>query len=127
MLKQPIKYIDFNGEEREENFYFYISQPELVDMNLKGEGLDEKIRNIINAKDTGKLITMFKELILKAYGEKSEDGRVFEKSEEISRKFSRTAAYEKLYNTLTTDADTAAKFIKAILPSDLMDKIPDLK
>ena len=45
-------------------------------------------------------LMIFKDLILKAYGEKSADGRRFIKSKELSEAFSQTEAYSILYMNL---------------------------
>lgn len=34
MLKKTIKYVDYNDEEREEDFYFNLTKAELTQMQL---------------------------------------------------------------------------------------------
>jgi hypothetical protein len=77
------------------------------------------IQKIVAAQDSPAIIKVFKELILKAYGEKSPDGKRFIKSDEISTAFSQTEAYSQLFMELATDADAAAKFVNGIIPVDL--------
>jgi len=50
-----------------------------------------------------------------AYGEKSDDGRRFMKSEEISRGFMETPAYEVLFEKLVTDAGAASEFVNRVM------------
>ena len=124
MITKTIKYTDYNGKEREEDFMFNLSQAELTEMELGiKEGLAEKIRNIVEAQDTPEIIKIFKDLILKAYGEKSVDGRRFVKVSDagvpLSIGFSQTEAYSKLFMELATDADAAAKFVNGIVPGDI--------
>ena len=124
MITKTIKYTDYNGKEREEDFMFNLSQAELTEMELGiKEGLAEKIKNIVEAQDTPEIIKIFKELILKAYGEKSVDGRRFVKVSDagvpLSIGFSQTEAYSKLFMELATDADAAAKFVNGIVPGDI--------
>ena len=98
MLKKTIKYTDYNGVERKEDFYFHLTKPELIEMQFSTDGgLDEKIRKIFMAQDGRAIMNIFKELILKAYGEKSDDGRRFIKSKELSEAFAQTEAYTELY------------------------------
>ena len=119
MLKKTITYTDYNGTERTEDFYFNLSKAEIMEMELSTEGgLSEMIQKIIAAQDAPAIIKIFKELILKAYGEKSPDGKRFIKSDEISTAFSQTEAYSKLFMELATDADAAAKFVNGIIPVD---------
>lgn len=123
MLKKTITYTDYNGTERTENFYFNLSKAELMDMQLGTVGgFDTMIQNIIDAKDVPTLMKIFKDIIFKAYGEKSADGKRFVKSEEISKAFSETEAYSVLFMELITDAKAAAAFINGLIPQDLAEK-----
>ena len=125
MRKETITYFDYNGVERTENFYFNLSKAEVLEMEMTtAGGLAEMIQNIIDAKDQPAIIKIFKDLILKAYGEKSADGKRFVKSEEISTAFSQTEAYSILFMKLATDADAAAKFVNSIVPVDVSDVTP---
>ena len=118
MLKKTITYRDFEGVERKEDHYFHFSDSEIMEMeNSVAGGLANKLTRIIEAQDGPEIMKNFKEIILKAYGIKSADGRRFEKSEEISTAFSQTGAYDKLFIELVTDAKAAADFINAIVPN----------
>lgn len=117
MIKKTINYVDYKGNEREEDFYFNLSKPELMEMELTTKGgMSEYLEKIVKAQSKEELIKWFKIIILKAYGEKSEDGRRFIKSDEISTAFSQTGAFEKLYMELITDDKKASDFINAIIP-----------
>jgi len=124
MLSKNIKYTDYNGVEREEKFLFNLSKAELMEMELGTTGgLAETIKTIISTQDTPKIIKIFKDLVLKAYGEKSADGKRFikvdEKGNPLSVAFSQTEAYSNLFMELATDAKAAADFIRGIIPSDI--------
>lgn len=124
MLKKTIKYNDYNGVERNEDFYFNLSQAELMEMEMSTTGgLTETIERIVQTQDAPAIIKIFKDLVLKAYGEKSADGKRFMKSEEISTAFSQTEAYSVLFMELATDADAAAEFIKGIVPAEAAKQI----
>lgn len=117
MLKRTIKYTDYKGNERTEDFYFNMSKAELAEMELTTDGgMTDYIDKIIKASDQAQIVMLFKELILKSYGEKSEDGRRFVKSKEISEAFSQTEAYSILFMELASDADKAAEFVNGIVP-----------
>ena len=123
MLKKTIKYTDYNGEERVEDFYFNLTKAEIMEMELSvSGGFAEMIEKIISEKDGPAITKVFKEMILKAYGEKSPDGKRFIKSEELSSAFSQTEAYSDLFMELATDADAAASFVNGIMPKG-MDKL----
>lgn len=120
MLKKKITYTDFDGNKHSDDFFFNLSKPEVLEMNFEKEGgMRGYIERITREHDQGKLLGIFKELILKSYGEKSADGLRFEKSEEISRRFSHTRAYEELYMELVNSDEAAAAFINGIVPIDV--------
>lgn len=121
MLKKTITYIDYNGVEQSEDFYFNLTKAELIELELAhAGGLSESLKRIVAAQDGNAIIREFKNIILKAYGERSEDGKRFVKSDEISARFAATEAYSVLFVQLVTDADEAAKFVSAVMPQDLM-------
>lgn len=118
MLKKTITYTDYNEVERTEDFYFNLTKAELMEMEMGAVGgLSGMIEKIVSAKDAPAIIKVFKELVLKAYGEKSADGKRFIKSKEISDAFSQTEAYSQLFMELATDADAASKFVNGIAPN----------
>lgn len=120
MLKKTITYIDFDGNERTEDFYFNLSKAEIMEMELSMPGgMAQMLNKIVAAQDGEKIIKIFKEIILKAYGEKSPDGKRFIKSEELSTAFSQTEAFSQLFVELATNADAAAKFVNGIIPADI--------
>ena len=124
MITETIKYTDYNGVEKEEKFLFNLSKAELMEMEMGTTGgLTEMIQKIIETQDAPSIIKIFKELILKAYGEKSADGKRFIKVNDqgvpLSIGFSQTEAYSQLFMKLATDADAAAKFVRGIVPGDL--------
>lgn len=124
MLKKTIKYTDYNGVERNEDFYFNLSKAEIMDMQLgKTGGLADFISTLVKTQNVPEIIRIFKEIILKAYGEKSADGKRFMKvdsdGQPLSLGFSETEAFSDLYMELATDSKAAAEFINGIVPSDM--------
>ena len=124
MLKKTITYTDYNGIERTEDFYFNLTKAEVMEMEMSTTGgLAEMINRIVAAQDAPAIIKIFKDLVLKAYGEKSLDGKRFVKVDPngtpLSVAFSQTEAYSNLFMELATDADAAAKFVNGIVPADM--------
>jgi hypothetical protein len=122
MLKKPITYTDYNGVERTEDFYFNLTKAEVMEIELSTSGgLTEMISRIVAAQDAPAIIKIFKELVLKAYGEKSPDGKYFLKEDKDGRPladaFKQTEAYSQLFMELATDAEAAAAFCNGIIPS----------
>ncbi len=120
MYVKEIEYTDFNGVTRKEKFYFNLTKAEILDMELgKTGGLTEYIQKILAAQDTPEIMALFKKLLLKSYGVKSDDGRRFIKNDQIREDFEQTQAFSDLYMTLALDDNEAAKFVNAIVPADM--------
>lgn len=121
MLKKTITYKDWNDLDRSEDHYFNLNKLEVVKMqaSVKG-GYDVQLKAIAAGMNGAGIMQFFEDLIKTSYGEKSDDGRRFMKSEEISRAFMETRAYEALFEELITNAGAAAEFVKAIMPPDIV-------
>lgn len=118
MHKEVIIYNDLNGVQRTEDFYFDLSKPEIVKMQASTKGgYDVQLRSIAASLDGAKIMDFFENFISKSYGVKSEDGRRFMKSDEISRSFMETPAYEVLFEKLVMDDKYAADFVNAVMRS----------
>lgn len=127
MLKKTITYSDYNGVERTEDFYFNLSKAEVMEMEMSTSGgLAEMITRVVSAQDTPSIVKIFKDLVLKAYGVKSPDGRRFMKSEELATEFSQTEAYSILFMELATDAKAAADFVNGVIPNENKETKPVL-
>ena len=124
MYKIREKYEDYDGNERVEEFYFNLTKAEITDMELTTEGgMSTMLNRIIAAKDTSKLIAVFKDLILRSYGQKSPDGRRFIKSDELTKEFTETPAYSQIYLRLATDDKAATEFVNNVIPKDLQKEV----
>lgn len=130
MIAKTVKYKDFNGVEREEKYFFNLTEAEVTEMehSVNG-GLGESIKQIVAAQDNVQLIKIFKELLLKSYGEKSLDGKRFRKTDDkgvpLSIAFSETEAFSTLFMELANDDVKAAEFVNGIMPSTLNEKAKD--
>lgn len=118
MLKKSIKYTDFNGVERNEDFYFNLSKAELMEMQLATDGgLDAKIKEIVNKQNVPEIVSLFKTIILKSVGVKSDDGKRFIKNQDIRDAFEQSEAFSELFMELAANAEKAESFIKAVMPA----------
>ena len=126
MVIKKIKYTDFNGVKREEEFMFNLTEAEITEMELMTDGgLSDSIKKIISAQDTPEIIKTFKMLLLKSYGEKSADGRRFIKSEELTEAFTQTNAYSQFFMELATDDKAAIAFINGIIPDSMRERVAE--
>ena len=120
MFKKTVTYTDFNDVERTEDFYFNLTKAEVLEMQLgTAGGFSDMVQRVIDAKDTPQLIKIFKDLVLKAYGEKSPDGKRFVKNPEIAEAFAQTNAYSEIFMELATDDKAASAFVNGITPQGL--------
>lgn len=119
MLKKTIEFTDYNGNPRKEDFFFNLSKAEVAEMNFSTSGgLAQMLTDMVAAQNMPKLAAIFKDILLKAYGVKSPDGRRFIKSKAISEEFSQTEAYSILYMELLSDetGKAIADFLEGVLP-----------
>ncbi len=121
MIKETITYTDLNGVERTEDFYFDLSKPEVVRMQASTKGgYDVQLKSVASGSNGALIMEFFENFLKSAYGEKSDDGRRFMKSEEISRAFMETPAYEVLFEKLVTDSTAAAEFVNKVMRADAL-------
>ena len=120
MIKKNITYTDYNGVTRTEPFYFNLSKSELMEMEFGTVGgFTDMVQKVVATQDLPSLIKIFKDFVLKSYGIKSDDGRRFEKSEELATAFSQTEAYTTLFMELATDSKAASEFINGVVPAEV--------
>ena len=123
MIKKTITYVDYNGEERKEDYFFNLTKAEVMEMQLsKAESFSEYLKDIIAAKDVPAIADIFKKIILKSYGERSIDGRMFRKiavdGHKLADDFAQTEAFSELYTELATNEQKADEFIRGVLPKE---------
>lgn len=117
MIKKTITYVDYDGNQRTEDFYFNLNKVELMEMHVSEQGgLEATVKALIASQDNKRIMEIFKELLLKAYGTKSLDGKRFIKSDEARVAFLQSEAYTELFMELATDAEAAAAFVNGIVP-----------
>lgn len=121
MIKQTITYTDYNGNERTEEYWFNLSKAELLrlETTTKG-GFQKTLENAVASEDNYRIIEVFEDLIKRAIGMKTLDGKYFKKSKEFTEDFVQSEAYSTLLFDLLQDAEKANAFIRGIMPNDLL-------
>ena len=123
MVKETITYIGFDDLGREEDFYFNLNKTELMEAELSVPGgLSVAFEKAIKAKNVAAVVFMFRDLLWRAYGEKTPDGRGFHKSPQLTQAFVETPAYDKLFMELVTSEDKARVFLDNLMPKDLLEE-----
>lgn len=129
MLAKEITYTDLNGNERTNTYYFNLTKAELIEYDAMFEdGVFNYLTMLMKNQEKmkGKIISVFKDLILRSYGEKTEAGR-FIKSQELRESFAASEAYSELFMEITSSEDAATNFISAIIPKVPVEDKKDAK
>lgn len=138
MLKEIVTYEDFNGETQTEELHFNLMKHELTDLAFDlpqdvSDAVTNNSKEITSEEAAAKLVEklggkgvfqFIKELLLKAYGVKSEDGKRFIKNDLLRDEFAQSMAFDAMLDKLMSDDNKASDFVNAIIPSSLADKIP---
>lgn len=127
MLKKKIKYVDYNGESREEEYFFNMSESELSEWQYSVKGtLSSKIKDAIDTQNEPEIMKIYKDLILRSYGEKSSDGKRFRKKDDngvpLANAFYETEAFSSLFTELLSDEQKANEFVEGVLPKNISSK-----
>lgn len=126
MLKRTVTFTNYDGEEVTQDFYFNLTNAEIVEMELSTPGgLSTMLQRIVNTKNIPETVKLFKEIMLKAYGQKSADGNHFIKNQQLTDEFVSSPAFSELYMELAFDSDAATKFINGVIPADAASKIQE--
>lgn len=144
MIKRVITYKDFDGKERIEDAYFNLTKSEMIEFALDlPENVSDTVREKPETMDVDKtalklsdmlgkkgVYNFIKDLVLKSYGVRKDEGRRFAKLDDNGRplwiEFSQTMAYETIMEEFRTNDIEAAKFIQALIPGDVTDKMPNV-
>lgn len=123
MLKKRIKYTDYNGVEKEKDFFFNLKKSELVDLAYKTPGgFINYINKITEANDESALWKAFRDVVVMSYGEKSDDGERFIKTPELAAAFEQTEAFSELIMELIEQDGAAESFINSVMPKDISEQ-----
>lgn len=128
MLRKEVEYKDFDGNDRKDVLWFHLNEVEITEMDLETSGgLVKYMESIIDTNDVNQLIAIFKDLLIRSYGERSMDGKHFYKDDKIRNEFVSSAAYPVLYMEMVSDADKAIEFINGIVPSNIREQMAKIE
>lgn len=145
MHKKTVTYRDFNNVERTEDLYFNLTKTEMIEFALElpdgvSDTVDKDPEKMDTEKAASKIASMLgtkgvfkfiKDLILKSYGVRKDEGRRFAKTDEDGRplyiEFSQTMAFEAIMDEFTSNDIAAAEFVNAVIPSNAGNKTISVK
>lgn len=124
MYKKTITYTNLNGDTITEVLFFKLSRKEALKIMNKyiGTDYDKKvvtdfISKVTKTKDVMTIISFIEDIILSAYGEKSEDGNRFIQTKEVKDKFESSIAYAELFERFITNSDELKEFVDNVASS----------
>lgn len=125
MHKETINYVDYNGTERSEDFYFNMNKAEVIKWatNKDNAYLPQTIQRLINEGDLGSLYDIYTDLVKQSYGVKSDDGKVFVKDPEIVQRFIYSEAYSVLFTKMVSDPEYIITFMTNVMPKDVQEEM----
>ena len=117
MLKKKITYTDYNGMERTDNFYFNMTEREIVMLlaRLGVEDLKEYANKLAESGDLKSMFSFVDDIILSSVGAKSEDGKRFVKTQKIRDDFEQSEAYNVMFMDFLQNPSSASSFASAIV------------
>lgn len=115
MIKKSITYTDFNGSEVTEDFYFHMTDAEILKLECSEKGgLTTIINNISHETDPKIIFNIFERVIRMAYGRRSLDGSSFLKKPEYADAFLASEAYSQMFMEFMQNPDSFADFFKGL-------------
>jgi len=116
MIKKTITYIDYDGNEVTEDFYFHLSKARIIETTaLSEENYLEMLKEVATSGDPEKIMSTFRTFILNSYGVRPDNKR-FIQSKQLSEEFAQTEAYSEIFAELCTNADAAVQFVTGVFP-----------
>lgn len=138
----PITYTDLDGVSVTDHVYFNMTKTELLEYvgaaidvknisaNSDEEMIDyakKKLLKKLDFSNGADIIGFLKDLVLRAYGVKSEDGKRFIKvlpdGTKLADEFVQSLAFDELMSQLTDDPEKANQFMLAIMPKAIAEKV----
>jgi hypothetical protein len=126
MIKKTLTFKNYRGEKETEDFYFNMSEGELTLMQVraidqKTESFSDKLDKIAKGLQGQELADVIEDLVLKSYGVKSTDGKLFVKNPQILESFTASGAYSVLITELFSIEGSLTEFVNGVVPEDLVE------
>lgn len=125
MLKETIKYEDFDGNEVTETHYFNLSKSQLIELDARHqpEGWGRHLQNTVNKNDPNELMDLFLSLLRMTYGVRDEATNKFRQSDEIFEDFQSSLAYDQFFSDLFMKEGKLEEFIRGVMPKDVREAL----
>lgn len=117
-----VKYEDLNGDPTSEDLYFHMSAKEWVKADgdkAEDGGYEKYINRMIDEQNAINVLRVLEDIVRRAYGVKSPDGKKFIKDVQTTEEFLESLAYDAFLDELLYTEGTSAAFIKSIIPKSM--------
>ena len=126
MFKIDLTYKNFLGVETTETLRFNLTETELLDLVRDDPTFNTSFLSYISQeKDYAKMMDVIRKLIVVSYGEVSDDGKYFRKSDARALDFVQSAAYEAFRDKILSDENGNGfmNFLMAVFPAKFADEM----
>jgi hypothetical protein len=124
MLKKTITYENIDGVDVTKDFYFHLTQAELMEEILvrPDDDTESRFRKMLANEDKAGIMTEFRGLISRSVGYRTEDGD-FVKTPEYAKQFMSSEAYSELFTELMGGTDKLTEFFNGLMPKKLREQV----
>lgn len=128
MFSKEVEYNDlFTGEAKKKTLYFNLTKKDLMDFATDQQvpDLQAYISQIMESEDKNRMFKLFNDLVLRAYGERTEMGGFIKKDREGNRLadlFEPTEAYSNFIVGMLEDptGNSLNEFFAKVIPADMV-------
>lgn len=118
MLAKTITYTDLNGQSQTETLYFNFNQREAAAfIDSIGGDYDAYASKILSTGRVSDIIDFITNILLDAYGQKSEDGKRFIKNAKIRAEFADSIAFAEITEQFLMDPKFSEEFGQELVSS----------
>lgn len=121
MIKKTITYQDDDGQTVTGDFLFHMNRLELLEVHREHNGdMTGHVQQLIKTRNARAMIDEMAAIVVRAYGVRSDDGKNFVKTPELTSAFAKSPALVQLMDELCKETYTATEFIVgALAPNSL--------
>ncbi len=128
MYTVKVNYTDVEGNNVEETLLFHMSSRDWIKADEEKRsvgGYSEYIASYISGDDTSpaNVLIVLEDVIKRSYGVRSEDGKKFIRTQEVTDEFLNSLAYDAFLDDLLFRDGLSKDFIQSVLPKNV--EIPE--
>lgn len=131
MVLQVINYVDGNGAKQTQKAYFHLSELERARITAKyarnGQDFEDYLEELKRTGNVKVQLEMLEDIILSAYGVKTDDGQGFRKGRAVREEFEYSYAYAEFFEQLFANPEKFESFIKAVMAKNQVSDSPVVK